>query len=173
MAKVIFNQLLETVRGRINKLVLRQRPDGAIIMSGAPSYDKGTGSQKQKAHRQRVKDAAQYAKWADDVYPIYAELAKGSDKWLSAYNFAFADWFEPPVIHRVEQEEGRVLVEASDNVMVAKVVVSVLDEWGTVLDKGEAIRGEGNWWQFASHTKAKKVVVEARDLAENLTRLVV
>jgi hypothetical protein len=172
MAIIELNQLLEVIRGSVGKLVVRRRPDGTLILSGAPAYGKGQGSAKQKEHRQRMKEAARYAKWADDIYPIYAELAKKSDKWLSPYNFAVSDWFEAPVIHRLERREGGILVQASDNVMVAQVQVTVFDEDGTILETGEATRGQDNWWEFTTHLQGKKVVAEARDLAQNLTRFV-
>jgi hypothetical protein len=170
MAKVTMNQLLEVLRGRIGGLVFRQRPDGRTIISGAPRYRKGKATPKQKAHRERFKDAVHYARWAAKLHPVYGELAEGT--WKSAYNFALSDWFEAPVIHRIERREGRVLVEASDNIRVTRVQVSVLDEQGTALEKGEAIRGEGNWWEFASQSEGKTIVAEARDLAEHVTRFV-
>jgi hypothetical protein len=172
MAIIELNQLLEVIRGSIGKMVVRRRPDGTLILSGAPAYRKGKGSAKQKDHRQRVKEAARYAKWADDRYPIYAEVAQKSDKWLSPYNIAFSDWFEAPVIHRLERREGCMLVEVSDNVMVARVQVTVFDEDGTILERGEAARGQENWWEFATPFQGKKVVAEAADLAQNVTRFV-
>jgi hypothetical protein len=41
MAKVTLNQLMEVLQGGIGDLVFRQRPDGTIIISGAPHYRKG------------------------------------------------------------------------------------------------------------------------------------
>ena len=172
MAIVSLNQMLEVIRGGVGKLVMRQRPDGKLILSGAPSYRKGKGTAKQKAHRQRVKEAARYAKWADSMYPIYGQLAKNSDKWLSPYNVALSDWFHAPVIHRVERRDGSILVEASDNVMVAKVRVTVFGEDGMILERGEATHGVENWWEFPSHQEGKKIVAEARDLPDNVTRFV-
>jgi len=164
--------MLDVIRGGIGKLVLRERPDGTLIISGAPSYREGKATSKQKAHRQRFKDATRYARWAANVNPIYAQLAENSDKWLSPYNVALSDWFKAPVIHRLERTEGCIRVEASDNVMVTKVRVIVLDADGTELERGEAIRAQENWWEFPSHTQGKKIVAEARDLAENVTRFV-
>lgn len=174
MAKITMNQLVEALQGGVGKLVFRQRPDGTIIISGAPSYRKGKASAKQKAHRARFREAAKHARWAAKVYPIYGELAAGTaaSSWKSAYNFALSDWFEAPVIHRIERRDGRILVEASDNIRVARVRVTVLDEQGRDLEHGEAIRGEGNWWEFPCHTQGKTIVAEARDLAENVTQSV-
>jgi hypothetical protein len=89
------------------------------------------------------------------------------------------DWFEAPVIHRIERAgectskcTGECIrVQASDNILVTRVRVSVLGEGGTVLEYGEAIRAEENWWEFATHTEGKTIVAEAWDLAENVTKL--
>jgi len=171
MAKVTLNQLLEVVRGGLDGTVFRRRPDGTIIISAAPRYGERKATRKQKEHRERMKKAAEYASWADDVYPIYGQLAENSGKWLSAYNVALSDWFHAPVIHRIECRNGRILVQASDNVLVTKVQVTVFDEKGTVLEKGEAVRGEQDCWEFVSPVEGKRIVAEAWDLAKNVTRL--
>ena len=88
---------------------------------------------------------------------------------MSPYNIALSDWFNPPVIHRIERENGRIRVWASDNVMVTRVQVMILDKEGKMMEKGEGIRGEGDWWECAP-TATGKVIVEARDLAGNVVK---
>lgn len=173
MAKVTFNSLLEVIRGSIGKLVFRKRPDGTVIISGAPRYEKDRRSQKQKEYRAHFKQGSAWAKWADDYYPIYKELsstdvAKGA--WKSPCNFALADFLKPPVIHRVERRDGCIRVEATDNVGVTRVRVTLLDEAGTVLEKGDAVRADGNWWEYACQAESHKIVTEAWDLPRPVTR---
>lgn len=170
MAKVDINQLMAVLQGSIGDLVFRQRPDGSIIVSRAPLFRKGKATAKQKAHRQRFKEAALYARSAAKVHPVYGELAAGT--WKSAYNFALSDWFEAPVIHRIERADGCIRVEVTDNIVVAKVRVSLLDAAGTVLESGDAMRGEGNWWEFASGSAGGTITAEAWDLAENKAKFV-
>ena len=98
------NQLLELLRGGIGDLVFRQMPDGTIILSGAPRPNKRKATKKQKAHRQRFREAANTACWLAHEHPIYAELAKGT--WKSPYNFAPSDWWHAPVIHPIERRKG-------------------------------------------------------------------
>jgi hypothetical protein len=79
------------------------------------------------------------------------------------------DWFNPPVIHRVERRGEAIRVQAQDDVMVTSLQVMILDEQRKVLEKGEAIKGKGDWWEYVPNAKGK-VVVEARDLAGNKVR---
>jgi hypothetical protein len=89
----------------------------------------------------------------------------------TAYNFALSDWFHSPVIHRIERREGCILVEATDNVMVSKVRVKVMDgPEGTVLEQGEAVKGKGDWWEFASQTQGGTILAEAWDLPGHVTQ---
>ncbi len=60
----------------------------------------------------------------------------------------------------------QIRIWATDDVQVAGVSVSVLDEDGRVLEQGEALQGRGDWWEYMPST-AGKVVVEARDLPGN------
>lgn len=74
------------------------------------------------------------------------------------------------MIHEVQHADGRILVQASDNVTVTKVQVMVLDEDGKVLEKGEGTRLEGDWWEYIPTALGKTVNVEAWDLARNVTK---
>jgi len=171
MPKVTMNQLIEAFHGKLGDLVFRQMPDGSVVVSRVPRYDRRKATPKQKAHRQRFRESASYGRWAARCYPIYAELAEGTEK--SAYNFAVADWFNPPVIHCIERREGHILVEARDNVKVTKVQVTVLDDEGQVLEEGEAVRGAGDWWEFACQSEGKRIMAEAWDLPGHVTQFVV
>lgn len=179
MAKINLNKLLEALRGHIGRMVFRVRPDGTVIVSGAPHY-KGRrgykGTPAQRAHRQHVKRIGPYASHLAKIHPIYAELAAeevARGKWMSPYNFAFADCMVAPVIHRIERREGCIRVQATDNIGVTKVWVVVLDEAGYSLETGDAIRVEGDWWEYAPQAEAfgKRILAKAFDLPGNCTQL--
>ena len=103
------------------------------------------------------------------MQPFYAELAAVRPM-NTAYALALGDWLKPPVIHRIERGEGRILVEASDNIRVTRVQVTLLGEGGTVLEKGEALQREGYWWEYAAQAQSKTVIAEAWDLPGNVTK---
>ena len=180
MTKVILNGTIKGLRGKIGNLIYRQLPDGTTVVTEAPpkmnsrqkKRAKLKRSPRQKAHNSRFRDAVDYAK-AAQVQPVYAERAAVTPM-NTAYSLALSDWFEAPVIHGIEQRDGRILVEASDNILVAKVCVTVFDEAGETLEMGEAVRVEGDRWEFAlHHTGGTTVKAEAWDLPGNVTRVVV
>jgi hypothetical protein len=177
MTKVLFHGSIEGFRGRIGNMIFRRLPDGTTVVSQAPPKKdrrqkkraKLKRSDRQKAHNERFQKACMYARWASREKPIYAELAAATTM-RTTYNFALSDWFEPPVIHRIEQKDGTIRVEVTDNVMVAKVQVTVLDEGGQVLEKGVAQHRDGNWWEFPCNGGGTKVLAEAWDLLGNIAR---
>jgi hypothetical protein len=178
MTRVILNGTIKGLSGRIGNLIFRQLPDGTTVVSGAPPKKTGRDkkraklkrSAKQQAHNSRFQEAIAYARWADDIYPIYAELA-AVEPMKTAYNFALSDWWHAPEIHGIQPKNGCILVEATDNILVTRVRVTVLDKEGGVLETGEALRGEGDVWEFASRTEGKTITAEAWDLAGNVTKL--
>ncbi|HSK67319.1 MAG TPA: hypothetical protein VK888_10340 [Anaerolineales bacterium] len=64
------------------------------------------------------------------------------------------------------------MVEATDDVRVTRVKVTILDGEGCKLETGEAVRTESDWWVFVSPAVGKTVIAEARDLPGNITKLV-
>ena len=168
MAKVQNNVLVRGIKGGIGEVVFRVMPDGKTYVSGKPDFSSRKFSQGQKSHQSRFKEAAAYARQAAKTQPIYAQLAAGTVK--SAYNWALADWFHPPVIEGIERQGNCIRVHATDNVMVVKVVVSILDEEGNVMEKGDAIQCEDDWWEYVTNAKGK-LIAEAWDLAGNKVRM--
>jgi hypothetical protein len=100
-------------------------------------------------------------------------MARGTAK--SAYNVALSDWFNPPVIQRIERKQGRIRVAASDNVMVMEVRVRIVDNDGNTLEEGQAEQANPvnhpEWWEYVSDTKGT-IEATAWDLAGNRTKAV-
>ena len=178
MTRVTLNGTVKGLRGKIGNLIFRQLPDGTTVMS--QGYSKKTRREKrraqekrsprQQAHNSRFQQAVFYARVAAKTEPVYAELAAATPMW-TAYNHALHDWFHTPEIGCLVRQEGRILVDASDDVRVTRVRVSVLDGESRVLEAGEAVRAEDDWWEFATQAEGKTVVAEAWDLPGNVTRL--
>ena len=178
MSRVFYNGSIKNFRGRIGNLIFRQLPDGTTVVSQAPPKETGRRkkraklkrSARQKAHNERFEEAAAYGKRAQ-VQPIYAELAAAAPM-KTAYNFALSDWCHAPEIHRIERREGRILVEATDNIMVTRVRITILDHDRKILEQGEAVRSKGDWWEFAPQFEGANIIAEAWDLPKHVTKFV-
>jgi hypothetical protein len=170
MTKSKMSEGVKELSSRVGGLIHRQLPDGTTVVSKSLDYSGIKSTRGQGDHKRRLQGAARYARWAAKAQPIYTELAKGMVK--TAYNLARSDWFHPPVIHEVRLRENKIRVQASDNVMVMKVVITVRDEQGKLLEAGEAVRQEGDWWEYVPQLPGKTLTLEAWDLAGNVTRFV-
>jgi hypothetical protein len=170
MAKAKLSKLIESLRGEIDGLVFREMPDGSIVVSKVPTRKKRKATPAQKEYRNGVlPHRAHWAKWAYKHYPIYEELA-ATMPMINAYNLALKDISHPPVIYRVLREDGRILVNAWDEIQVAGVRVMVHDEQGKLVEAGEAFQFEKDWWEYIPKA-AGKVSASAWDLPGNKVRM--
>ncbi len=170
MAKIWYAPAVRGLRGKIGDWVYSWMRDGSMRVSRKQDFRKRRLSKKQKEHHKRFRRASAYASEAAKSQPLYAQLEKETG--LCPYNAAMADWFHPPVIGLIEWEAGRLLVWATDNIMVAGVRVVILGEKGKVLEEGEARLRNGKrneWWEYVPGAKGR-IVVEARDLAGNVVK---
>ncbi len=169
MAKAKLNQLIQALHGEIDGLVFREMPDGSIVVSKVPKRKKRKATPAQKAYRRGTfPERVQWAKMAQHEYPIYAELAADLPM-ITAYNLALKDISHPPVIYRIQREDGRILVNAWDEIMVAGVRVMVHDEQGKLLEAGDALQFQKDWWEYTPQA-AGKVSAFAWDLPGNKAR---
>ncbi len=169
MAKADLNKLIKSLHGKVGDLVFREMPDGSIVVSIAPKK-KQKASKGQKAYRHGTfTDRTQWAKWAYKHYPIYEELAADLPM-INAYNLAVKDISHPPVIHSILRKKGRILVHASDEIMVAGVRVTVRNEKGRLLEAGDAKQVKKDWWEYAPKCKGR-VSASAWDLPGNKVRI--
>jgi len=168
MAKVKQNMIVSGLSGSLGKdHYARLMRDGRTIISTKPDFSNRQFSDAQLDQQSRMKQAAAYAKVASKENPVYAELAKGKAK--NAYNVALGDWFNPPSIRRIEWRDGQVCVLVRDDVMVTSVTVAIVNEEGLRLEQGQLQLQLGGWWVYDSTTTGR-IVVEACDLAGNVTR---
>ena len=165
MAKVVNNIFVRGLSGQVGgQFVIRRLKDGRTIVCKSPDFSGRKLSESQQEHHGRVKKAAAYARSASRSNPIYAQLAEGT--MLNAYNVAVRDWFRPPVIHRLGRYGAAIRIWATDDVQVAGVTVFVKDEKGEILERGKAVQGRGDWWEYVPSAMGR-VLVEARDLPGN------
>jgi hypothetical protein len=169
MAKIHKNSILQGIRGTLGELVIREMRNGSVRVNVKPVRKKRSHSQVQKDNNNRFRLAQAYAREAksDPAYIVLAREA-GSD----AYHLAISDSMKPPVIHQIERRYRRVCVIASDNVMVTRVRIGILDRDGNPLEEGEAAQPdplhEPERWEYAASSEGT-VEATAWDLASNRT----
>lgn len=167
-AKVTRNIVMSGLSGSLGPgHYARVTKDGRTIISAKPDFSNRQFSEEQLYHQSRMQQAAAYAKVASKENPICAKKAAGKAR--NAYNIALGDWFNPPLIRRIEWHDGQVRVRASDDVMVTRVTITILDQAGQGLEQGEAELWMGVWWDYQAANKGK-IRVEAWDLAGNVTQ---
>jgi len=169
MARVTLSKYIKSLRGKVGDLVYRLMPDGSTVASSLPKK-KRRSTPAQKTYRREIfPDRIQWAKWAYKHYPIYAELAADLPM-VNAYNLAIKDISHPPVIYRILREDGRILVNAWDEILVAGVRVMVHDEKGKLVEAGDAQQTQKDWWEYTPKA-AGKVSASAWDLPGNKARI--
>ena len=171
MAKVRDNPITQGLSGKLgSSLFFRRLRNGTTLLCRVPDFSNRVFSTKQLTQQSRFQKAAAYARVAAKTYPIYAELAQQTQQ--PAYNIALSDWFHPPVIHEVTRQNGCIRVNATDNVRVAKVLITILNEQGETLEQGEAASSiNDSWREFETAAAPEgKLIVEAFDLAGNCTK---
>jgi hypothetical protein len=168
MAKVKNNVITEGLSGKLNKrLVFRQMRDGSTVLCTVPDFSNRVFSEGQLTHQTRFKKASAYAKASAKTRPLYAELAARLHK--PAYNIALSDWFHGPVIHNIKRQAGRISIDVTDNVKVASVRVTILDEQGNAQANGQAVWVKDDRWEYETIAEGH-LLVEAFDLPGNVTR---
>ena len=168
MAKVKLTSPLAALSGKFGKdLVFRQMKDGTTVVAAMPDFTDRVFSEEQLTQQSRFQQAVAYARLTSKSNPIYARLAAGTTK--TAYNIAVSDWFNPPVIRMAYRHHENIIVDATDDVQVAQVLVTIANEQGETIEQGEAVQNGSSIWEYRISTQGS-IVVEAVDLAGNVTR---
>jgi hypothetical protein len=170
MAKVIDNPITEGLSGKLGRHFFFPRcRNGTTLLCAVPDFSNRIFSQEQLTHQSRFQQAVAYARVAAKTHPVYAKLAP--QRLQPAYNLALSDWFHPPVIHEVSRQTGCIRVHATDNVQVARVLITLVNEQAQTLEQGEAVYARDGWWEFETAVPREgRVLIEAFDLAGNYTR---
>ena len=175
MAKVKSNLVIHGLSGMLGKqLVVRRTKNGQYIVSAAPNQPKQELTDAQKEHREKFRQAVLFAKGAQKS-PEYQEAADA--RGVSAYNVAVADFLHPPEIQKIDlslyqgKSDEKITITAVDDVKVKTVGVMIVNDDGTLVEKGTAVVGDANTNQWLYTTKnaagsaSVKIVVDVADLA--------
>jgi len=181
MAKINSNLVIHGLSGMLGKqVVVRRLKNGQYVMSAAPHHRPRELTDAQKVHREKFHQAILYAKGAQDN-PVYADLANA--RGLSKYNVALADFLHPPEIQNIDVSSYRgkagetIVITAVDDAKVKTVGVMIVNNDGTLVEKGTAvpIDSNSNQWTYTTNNSASsssvKIVVDAADLAGHVAEV--
>lgn len=175
MAKIHSNLVIHGLSGMLGKqVVVRRMKNGQYVLSAAPNHRPKELTDAQKVHREKFHQAILFAKGAQST-PEYQDAAKARD--ITAYNVAIADFLHPPEIQKIDVSsyqgkiDEKITITAVDDVKVKTVGVMIVNDDGTLVEKGTAVVADQNSNQWLYTTKCAaasasvKIVVDVADLA--------
>ena len=142
---------LKDVTGSMDKWIYRRFEGRTIIAEKVKSTKPPTASQ--LVHRDRFKEAADYAKavYRDPVRrAVYADRVRARGR-TTVFATILADYFNLPQVKEIElgYYNGHVgdliRVKATDDFEVVSVKVTIKDQSGNVLESGLATRADTDW----------------------------
>ncbi len=165
MAKVLFNPVMEQIRGKIGDLVFRRTSGGMAVMR------KTEPSVAQQHVRERFRLAAAYATQvqADPVRAAF--YASFVNRTRSLRVVAMTDYLTPPEVLGLETGAyggavgDPIVVRAVDDGAVVGVRVTLRDGAGAVLEQGAATATTGLWTYAATTAVAAGTVVAVEAVA--------
>lgn len=174
------NYAMVGLKGNIGGLLVYKRVRGKLVVAKMPEFTK-PASDKQKAHRNRFKEAGVYAKTLkegnSELYEKYEQIAKSRN--LTTRNLILQDFLTAPRIEHINTSHydgtvgSTISIEATDTVEVKSVTVKILKANDTLVEEGKAVKLEGRWTYTVSTANTpvanSKVVVTAEDLPGNIT----
>ncbi|HRI78445.1 MAG TPA: hypothetical protein PLR06_02825 [Cyclobacteriaceae bacterium] len=144
MTKVRNNPLLQGASGKLGNTIVYKNWQGQVLMTNMPSKRRFI-SDKQKAMKERFREATHYAKCEMKDPESKAEYKKGITlNKNAAFRVAVSDFLNPPEVHyiKVPGYSGAIgemiRIKATDDFKVIEVRVSIIDATGKVLERGNA-----------------------------------
>lgn len=183
MAKIYFNEVTHGLQGKFGDLMVFKQVNGKTIVAKRPAKTGTPPSSDQLLVQQRFKDSAAYAKTAIQDPVLKERYSANAKKGQSAYNRAFADFFNPPTLSNVKVEAYQgvignpIIIRATDDFELQDVNVQILDPTGQMIETGQAtLLNNGLDWQYLATvsnavTAGSKIVFTATDLPGNSTTL--
>lgn len=130
--------------------------------------------------RKRFKLASLYAQGIMNDATIKKQYQKKAEKHQNAYNVAFQDYMQAPVVENIDPDVytgvvgSQIIVEATDDFRVKEVKVSIYASGGSMIEEGQAVLNPmnlGQWIYTVQQTNASlagsTISAIARDLPGN------
>src|SRR6266404_2572547 len=155
MAKSKNNIATHGLSGRVDQLVFTQR-FGKTVVGKTPRHPTSVSTAQEQV-RLHFREAAIYAKAATADPAIKQFYKSKAEPGQSAFNMAFADFFNRPEIGEIDstsyagQPGGRIIIPVTDDFKVASVSVKIENQDGSLVEQGDAIlQADGLHWLYTS-----------------------
>jgi len=178
MAKSNDNIFLTNVSGTIGKqMTVMQRGGQTIVMKAKNKKGKNYKfSQAQLEVQEKFAGANEYAnsvKADPDMVAAYMAVAKPGQ---NAHNLAIRDFYNAPEIHYVKADgyQGKagqqIVVRATDDFRVYRVVVTIVNATGELVEEGNALMGRNgmDWYYTVKEENAEVKGCVVKAMAEDL-----
>jgi len=154
MARLIGKILLKGITGKFGKqIVLRTGSNGKTILAKYPKKSNKPPSERQHEVRAKFKMAVHYAKKVTatpELSEVYRKKLKKGD---SIFQLAKNDFLRNPKIEKIDygfyygNKGDKILVTALDDFEVTRVIASINNKKGEIIEKGECAMNEmtGVW----------------------------
>jgi hypothetical protein len=183
MAIIKKNPWISGASGMAMDSIVYRQMGGKTVVSGKPSKSTNPPTQKQLDYRAHFRKASAYGKMAMNS-PLLKEIyGAAADIMNSAYTMALKDYLQAPVVEQFLLKEfggnagDPVGLYAYDNFGIVSVTMTIADEHGAVLERGEfteLVKNGFYEYRLTSDLPAGipcHLMAEARDLAGNVTVL--
>jgi len=169
MARVKHNIITQGMSGNLERKILFKHYGNKTIITTFPDRSKVKLTEGQKKENTRFREAMAYARsqMADPVSKAeYKAKAKGLQK---PHNVAIADFYHPPEIKHIDvtgfhgHKNDSITIQAVDDFKVLKVMLSISDKEGALLETGEASQmNKWNWkYKVVNDCDAESIQITA------------
>jgi hypothetical protein len=178
MARVNRNNASKGISGQVDQFVYREK-NGETVVSKLRRKSHKPPTSKQEQVRLKFKNASLYARICMQDPQLKSFYESKAEPGQTAYNMAFADYYDAPEIHEINVSAytgivgSKLVLVVDDRFRVASVKVKIEKSDGTLIETGDAImKDNGPQWEYtctaANAAIAGSVItVTASDLPGN------
>ena len=179
MAKSNNNVITHGLSGKVGEIIVFSQRGGKTIISKAPKKRTGEPSPKAKAQQEKFQQAVIYGK---SIINDPTKKEQYSVEGKSAFNVAVADLLNAPKIQEINLSAYHgnigdiIVIRAYDDFKIISLVVSILNDDGSLVEQGNALNNNGPIWVYTATAKndnllGDKIIVRATDIPDNVSEL--
>jgi hypothetical protein len=173
------NAVMHNARGMFAKQVVFKERAGKVYLSGPPKKRKNRKpTAPQAVIQDRFKAAVDFAKMVMDEPVLKASYKKVALPGQTAYNIAFKDAFNPPVVQRIFATGYRgvvgdtIIVQAKDDFKVSHVKVAIYNSANELIEEGPCVVVDKRSWGYTvsqanASVSGTTIKATAFDIPEN------